>query len=506
MPEALIAAEHISKSFGGTVALSDVSFDLLPGQIHGLIGESGAGKSTLTKVLCGVHAPTAGSLKLSGVPVGHWSPEAAIGAGVVTVHQDVNLIESMTVAENVFLNAEHKRGLRLDTVRMEIETAELLAGMGLSVSPRAVIGSLPTDLRKMVQLARALRQKPRALLLDEPTSALTVDEVAVLLTQVHRIAESGVGVLYISHYLNEVKEHTDHLTILRDGRTAWSGPTRDISVPDAIKQMIGAALRPSVKRAWPPAGATPALEVRSLSMDHRLSDVSFAVGGGEILGIGGLVGAGLSDLARAIFADPAFRLTGDILVRGRPVRWANPAEAMRDGVALVTNDRHRSGALLDFSIADNIALPSLRRFGGALGILDRKAMTAGVAEQMTALSVKARGPDAALSTLSGGNQQKVMLAKWFMTTPRVLILDEPTVGVDIGAKRAIKDLISAKADEGCAIILLSSEMDELAEVADRAIVMFRGRVVACFDTPGFTRADLTNAANASTVTGLEMSQ
>ena len=503
MEKPLISGQSLSKSFGATVALSDVSFALMPGQVHGLIGENGAGKSTLAKILCGVHGPSTGELRLGGAHVTRWTPEAAIAAGVVTVHQDVNLIETMTVTENIFLNAERSTIFGLNTKAMEAEAASLLATLDIQVSPRAELGSLPTDLRKMVQLARAVRQKPRVLLLDEPTSSLTADEVGVLLAQVHKIAASGVGVLYISHYLNEVFDHTDHLTILRDGVTAWSGRTRDITLPDAISQMIGAKLRAPALRTKNPLPGTPALEVREMSLGNSLQNVSFAVQPGEILGIGGLVGAGLSDLARAIFADPAYSATGQVYMDGRSVRWSSPADAMRDGVALVTNDRHRSGALVDFSIADNIALPSLTAFAGPLGTLKAKSLKTGVASQMASLGVKARGPDAALSTLSGGNQQKVMLAKWFMTAPRVLILDEPTIGVDIGAKRAIKDLICAKADEGCAVLILTSEMEELAEIADRAIVMFRGRIVARFDAPGFSRADLTNAANTSSVTILE---
>ena len=498
MPEALLSGHSLSKSWGATVALSDVSFAISPGEIHGLIGENGAGKSTLTKILCGVHAASSGELRSEGVPVRRWTPEAAIAAGIVTVHQDVNLIETMTVAENIFLNAEYSVRTGLDRRRMRAETAALLASLELDVSPDQTLGSLPTDLRKMVQLARAVRQKPRVLLLDEPTSSLTADEVEVLLLQVHKIAKTGVGVLYISHYLNEVFANADRMTILRDGVTAWSGPTVDISMPEAIAQMIGTTLRRPAVRAHVPKPGPPALQVQGLSMAHRLQDVSFSLQPGEILGIGGLVGAGLSDLARAIFADAAAPVSGRISVGGQHTSWHSPADAMRAGVGLVTNDRHRSGALVDFSIAENITLPSLTRLSGRFGLLPTKAIAADVAQQMTGLGVKASGPDAALSTLSGGNQQKVMLAKWFMTDPRILILDEPTIGVDIGAKRAIKDLICAKADQGCAVLFLTSEMEEIAEIADRAIVMFRGRIVARFDSRGFSRADLTNAANTST--------
>ena len=495
-PEILLSGHGLSKNFGGTVALADVSFEIRAGEVHGLIGENGAGKSTLTRLLCGVHRPDAGELRLDGAPVAAWSPEAAIAAGVVTVHQDVNLIETMSVAENVFLNAELRRGPLLDRARMARETGALLADLAVPVAPEARVSDLPTDQRKMVQLARAVRQRPRVLLLDEPTSSLTASEVAVLTAQVRRIAAGGVGVLYISHYLNEVFEHTARLTILREGRTCWSGPTSAIRREDAIGAMIGGALREAAPKAALDAGRAKVLEVRDLSMGDRLRRVSFDLRRGEIYGIGGLVGAGLGALARALVGDPEHRPdAGEIRLDGAPVAWRSVGEAIAGGLALVTNDRHRTGALVEFSIADNIALPSLPRFAGTLGVLRRRAMASEVRGAMAALSVKAAGPDAALSTLSGGNQQKVMLAKWFLTSPRVLILDEPTLGVDIGAKRAIKDLIRRRAEEGCAVLLLTSEMEDIAEIADRAAVMFRGRIVARFEDPGFTREDLTRAAN-----------
>lgn len=498
-PQRMLIANNISKSFGATQALNGVSIALEPGEIHGLIGENGAGKSTLVKILCGVYRADEGSLEIAGAPVTHWTPHSAIAHGIVTVHQDVNLIESMTVTENIFLNAEIERGPLLDNGAMRKEAQRLLEQLHLEVSADAVLGTLPTDLRKMVQLARALRQKPHVLLLDEPTSSLTASEVDVLVRQIKSIADSGVSILYISHYLNEVFEHTQGLSVMRNGEAVWQGRTADISMQEAIRIMIGSDLASSVKRQGNrELQKQPVLEVCNLSLGEKLTDVSFSIGPGEILGIGGLIGAGLGELARSVFADPVYRHTdGQIRVDGETVQWSSPADAMRAGVALVTNDRHRTGALVDFSIAENIGLPSLDRFSNSLGVLKSGPMQTDIVQQMSSLSVKAAGPSAALSTLSGGNQQKVMLAKWFMTNPRILILDEPTIGVDIGAKQAIKEIILQKAADGCAVIVLSSEMEELAEIADRAIILFRGRVISRIDTPGFTQADLTRAANAS---------
>jgi ABC-type sugar transport system ATPase subunit len=495
----MLVAQNITKAFGATLALDNVSIRLEPGEIHGLIGENGAGKSTLVKTLCGVHTADSGFIEIGGKRISQWSPEAAIQSGLVTVHQDVNLIESMSIAENVFLNAEKLRGIMLDRKHMLDETSRLLDMLEVEATADTILGTLPTDVRKMVQLARALRQNPKVLLLDEPTSSLTATEVNILIKQVKGIAATGVSVLYISHYLNEVFEHTQGLTVLRDGRTAWHGRTKDTSVSEAIHRMIGERLRDSGHReSTALKDAQNAIELRGLSLAGKLTDVSFGVRPGEILGIGGLIGAGLGDLARSIFSDAGYHKdAGDILIDGKPITWRTPTDAMRAGVALVTNDRHRTGALVEFSIAENMVLPSLNRFSNRAGVLRIAGLQGEVTEQIDSLSVKCTGPQAKLSSLSGGNQQKVMLAKWFMTSPRVLILDEPTIGVDIGAKQAIKDLICQKAAEGCAVIILSSEMEELAEIADRAIILFRGHVVARLDEPGFTRADLTNAANNS---------
>lgn len=473
-----LRAEGVGKRFGATRALSDVSFDLHAGEVHGLIGENGAGKSTLTRLMAGVHVPDEGRLLLDGLPVTHWDPHAALEAGVVTVHQDVNLIETMTVAENVFLGCELRRRAGLDRVAMTRETAEILRALGIEAGPGDIVADLPTDQRKMVQLARAVRRKPRVLLLDEPTSSLTGAEVEVLMAQVRRIAASGIAVLYISHYLDEVFAVTDRLTILRDGMRVWSGPTGEIAKADAIAAMIGARLSAeTAARRPPPTGAAPALSVRGLCLPGKLYDVSFDLNPGEILGIGGLAGAGLAELGRALVSDPAFRPSaGEIRKAGKRRDWRHPREAIADGVALVTSDRHRSGVLVDFSLADNIALPSLGRFTGRFGRLDRRAVRRAAEAGIAALSIKTTSPEAPLSSLSGGNQQKTMLAKWFATEPDILILDEPTLGVDIGAKATIKAHVRARATAGTAILLLTSELEDIADLADRAAIMFRGAI------------------------------
>jgi ABC-type sugar transport system ATPase subunit len=495
----VLSASEVTKIFGATVALDGVSFDLHVGEIHGLIGENGAGKSTLTRLLSGVHRPDGGKLWFDGQILGQWDPEAALAAGIVTIHQDLNLIETMTVAQNIFLNDEERGRFGLDEAFMNCATDRLLDELGITVRARDVVAELPADQRKMIQLARAVRLKPRVLLLDEPTSSLTQDEVGVLVAQVHRIAQRGVAVLYISHYLDEVFAHTDRLTILRDGRSVWSGPTAAITKDDAIKLMIGGTLSapPARKIQKHVPKDVPALRVKGLSLGERLRDVSFDVQRGEIFGIGGLAGAGLGELARAIFGDPAFRPdTGSIEKDGVARDWRDVSDAIANGLALVTNDRHRTGALVDFSIADNVALPSLAKFSNRLGILRGRAINETALEAMRTLSIKATGPSVLLSNLSGGNQQKVMLAKWFATDPDVLILDEPTLGVDIGAKHAIKELIRARAAAGTAVLLLTSELDDIAELADRAIVVFRGAVCARLDATELSYNALLHAVHS----------
>jgi ABC-type sugar transport system ATPase subunit len=498
----LLECRTVGKRFGSTQALRGASLALERGEIRGFIGENGAGKSTLTKILCGVHAPDEGIISMDGTPVSFDSPDDAIRAGIVTVHQDVNLIETMTVAENVFLNCErsHPAWRILERRKMADEVATLLADLEIPAGADDVVGDLPTDLKKMVQLVRAFRLQPRVLLLDEPTSALTHAQAEIVVDRIRRIAASGVAVLYISHYLSEVLELSNTLTILRDGAVVWSGLRRETDIDQAITHMIGRRLEATPAPVFPPTrNDPPVMEITGWSVADRVADVSIAVHAGEVLGIGGLAGAGLTDLGRSLFGDAEFASSaGTMKLDGRDITFESPADAIENGIALVTGDRLRSGALLEFSLADNLALPSLRQFTDARGFVRQTELEHTTDRYVSELGIRAEGVHAPLSSLSGGNQQKVMLAKWLATNPKVLIVDEPTIGVDVGSKEQIRTVIRSALEKGVAVIMLTTELDEVERMAHRAIVMFRGAVAGRFDQPGFTKADLLRMAAGAT--------
>jgi ABC-type sugar transport system ATPase subunit len=496
-PAPLLECRAIGKRFGSTQALRGVSLALERGEIRGLIGENGAGKSTLTKILSGVHPPDDGAILMDGMPLSSWSPDDALRAGIVTVHQDVNLIETMTVVENVFLNCEKSLGRSglLDRRGMNQEVTALLAELGVPAAPDDVVGDLPTDLKKMVQLVRAFRLRPRVLLLDEPTSALTQAQTEVVLDRIRRIAANGVAVLYISHYLSEVLDLVSTLTILRDGTAAWSGDRSETDLDQAITHMIGRRLEIPAPMAQPLRTDLPVLEVSGWSVADRVADVSLSVYAGEVLGIGGLAGAGLTDLARSLFGDADFaKSAGRMKITGRDITLRTPADAIENGMALVTADRLRSGALIDFSVADNLALPNLPRFTDARGFVRQTELDETTRGFISELGIRAEGPGAPLGSLSGGNQQKVMLAKWLATNPKVLVVEEPTIGVDVGSKEQIRSVIREALGKGVAVILLTTELDEVELLAHRAIVMFRGCIAGRFEQAGFTKAELLRVA------------
>jgi len=493
----LLECQSIDKRFGSTQALRGVGLALEKHEIRGFIGENGAGKSTLTKILAGVHQPDSGNILMDGTPTKLSSPDDALRAGIVTVHQDVNLIETMTVAENVFLNCElgHPRWRLLDGRRMHDEVATLLEEFEVRAAPGDVVRDLPTDMKKMIQLVRAFRLKPRVLLLDEPTSALTHAQTAVVLRQIKRVAELGVAVLYISHYLAEVLELASTITIVRDGSVVWSGPSKDTDIDKAITHMIGRRLETAAPLAEPARDAPPVMEIAGWSVSDRVTNVSMAVHAGEVLGIGGLAGAGLTDLGRSLFGDADYlKNAGTMKLGGRDVALESPSDAISHGIALVTNDRLRTGALMDFSLADNLALPNLARFTDERGLVKQNELEETTGRYIAELGIRSEGPLAKLSSLSGGNQQKVMLAKWLATSPKVLIVDEPTIGVDVGSKEQIRSVIRAALEKGVAVIMLTTELDELALLAHRAVVMFRGSIAGRFDEPGFTKAELLRVA------------
>jgi ABC-type sugar transport system ATPase subunit len=462
-------------------ALRGVDFAIAPGRVRGLVGENGAGKSTLAKIIAGLHQPDAGSLLLAGEQVRLGGADQAFAQGIVTAHQDINLIDTMTVEENLFLNNEPTYRFGIIRGHSQREAARrLIEQYEIAVRPDDVVSELPNDLKKMVQIVKAISLDPRILLLDEPTSSLTDAEVKVALRLIRRLASEGVGIVLISHYLSEIFEVCDELTVMRDGQVVAEGPIAETSLPSVVAAMVGRQVESGrrASRARESSGGRPLLEVEGLTVSGRLEGVSFTLRPGEVLGVTGLAGSGLGDLAKGVFgALGSGKASGRVVVEGRPIPPGDPAHSLAAGIALLTSDRLREGILPEFTLLDNICLPVLSRFKGRAGALDRAAMGEAAERNMRRLHVRAPGPLALARQLSGGNQQKVLFAKWLETNPKVFVMDEPTIGIDVGSKEEIRAIIDEIATTGVGIVLITTELEELVSLCDRVLVMFRGRII-----------------------------
>jgi ABC-type sugar transport system ATPase subunit len=478
----LLDCTGIVKSFAAVRALRGVDFAVTAGRVRGLVGENGAGKSTLTKIIAGLYPPDAGTMRLGGAPIRFGGADDALDKGIVTVHQDINLVQTMTVAENLFLNNEPTRGFGIIRRRQMRESAERLLGQyEIDVRPDAIVSDLPNDLKKMVQIAKAVSLRPRVLLLDEPTSSLTEAEVRLALKLIRTLAESGVGIVLISHYLNEIFEACDDLTVMRDGQVVADGPIAETSLPAVVSAMVGRDVVTTrrAKSRSAEGDRPPLMTVENLSVAGRLKAISFSLWPGEVLGVTGLAGSGLDELARAVFgASGSSKTSGRVTVDGTPIPPGSPPASLAAGIALLTSDRLREGILPAFTLVDNICLPVLSRFASRLGVLDRKAMVETSERNIIRLNVRTPGPYALARQLSGGNQQKVLFAKWLETEPRVFVMDEPTIGIDVGSKAEIRDIIDEIAAAGVGIVLVTTELEELVSLCDRVLVMFRGAIVA----------------------------
>jgi ribose transport system ATP-binding protein len=480
--EAFVAVREASKAFVGVQALDHVDLAVGRGQIHALLGESGAGKSTLIKILTGVHQPDAGEIRLDGRAVRFRSPRDAIAASIGAVHQERNLITRFSIAENITLESPPRRFGLFDAAAAAAATARWLKLLGIAMDPRTPVVRLSVAQMQLVEIAKALSLESRFLLLDEPTSSLTPHEARALFDVLRRLASEGVAILFVSHKLEEVFELCGHVTVLRDGRNACaSRPLAGLSRADIVRLMIGRD--ESVFAAAPAAsvGTAPALELRGVAtaLGHR--DISLAVRGGEILGLYGLVGAGRSELARAVIG--AARITGgEMLVHGRRTHVRDVTTAVRRfGIGYVSEDRKAEGLILQHSVATNIAAPIWHRLTRALGFLNRRMQAAAAAPFVRSLDIRTPSLAQRVANLSGGNQQKVSVAKWLAAKSRILIVDEPTVGIDIRSKAFLHELLLRLAREGAAVLLISSDMPELIALADRIAVMKEFRVIDSFD-------------------------
>jgi rhamnose transport system ATP-binding protein len=470
-----MALSGISKRFGATAALTDVSLELQPGEVHALVGENGAGKSTLVKVIAGIHQPDAGEIRLDGEPITIPSPAAARAMRIAVVHQEPRLFPDLSVAENIFLVAPPTD--RLHTIawgEMRQRASGLFEQLDVKIDVTAPVRGLSMADQQLIEIAKAMSIDARVLILDEPTASLSTHEVERLFAIVRRTKERGVAVLFVSHRLDEVFQLCDRATVFRDGRHVVTAPTSELTTASLVRYMVGREVSLFPKEAT--TVGEPLLEVRHLSDATGFRDISFTVRAGEILGLAGLVGAGRTEIARVLFGiEP--RTEGEILLEGRPVVFRTPSQALRAGIAYVPEDRHQDGLVLDFSIANNITLPILRRLFPRLFLRPRSEaeLAAGFSDR---LRIRATGVDQSVSALSGGNQQKVVIAKWLATKPRVLILDEPTRGVDIGAKVEVHRIVSELAASGLAIIMISSDLPEVLAMSDRILVLHEGRVTA----------------------------
>jgi rhamnose transport system ATP-binding protein len=495
---AAIAELHgVDKSFGGVQALRGVDLALMPGEIHSLVGENGAGKSTLVRILGGVHRPDRGSVLVGGEDVHLHGPRDARARGIAVIHQEPALFPDLDVAENVFMGRQPlDRSRGIDWKRMYREVGELMAKLGVSLDPRAPVQGLSVADQQLVEIAKALSMDARIVVMDEPTAALSARETEQLFRIINDLRERGVAVLFVSHRLEEVFALSDTVTVLRDGGQVITASTAELDTAALIRHMVGRELTELFPKEDAQIGA-PVLELRSLAREGVFRDVSFSLRRGEILGLAGLVGAGRTEVARAIFGiDPLD--AGEIVRDGQPLRIRTPHQAMKAGLAFVPEDRQHQGLVLEMAIADNATLPFLRRLT-RFGLVSRKRERRIADDYTRRLQVKAAGLDQPARALSGGNQQKVVLAKWLATDPQVLILDEPTRGIDIGTKAEVHRIISGLAAGGMAILLISSELPEILGMADRVLVMHEGRIAAEFTRDEADQETIMRAATGQGV-------
>jgi rhamnose transport system ATP-binding protein len=492
-PTPIFHIQHVSKSFGGVHALQDVHFEIFPGEVHALLGENGAGKSTLIKIITGVYQPDAGELFFAGSPIRFANTREAQAHGVAAIYQEPSLFPDLDIAENIMVGRQPVGRLGVDWKRMYQEASALLQRLGLSLDPRTKARELSVAQQQVVEIARALSIDAKVLIMDEPTSSLTQHEVEELFTIVRQLRQAGTAIVFISHRLEELFALADRVTTLRDGRYVGTRAMADVTTDELIRMMVGRSLDELFPKQAVDAGDV-VLEVKGLGVAGSFSDVSFELRRGEILGMAGLIGAGRTNVARALFGtEPAS--SGTILLDGKPVSIRSPGAAMALGIGYVPEDRKEHGLVLAMSIADNITLPVVSAFATG-GWLDTKRERQAAADGARQLEVKMAGAAQQAGQLSGGNQQKVVLAKWLGTHPRVLILDEPTRGIDVGTKAAVHALMSSLAAQGMAILMISSELPEILGMSDRILVMREGRLTGQFSRAEATQELLMAAATA----------
>ena len=494
MNEPLLEVQGISKSFPGVRALQDVQFRLDAGEVLVLVGENGAGTSTLMKILSGIYEKDAGTIRIDGREVEIAGPAEAQQLGISIIHQEMNLMPDLTVAQNIFLGREPRRGPMLDEKALNRSTAQLLADLGIPLDPKRRVADLTVAAQQMVEIAKALSFDARVLIMDEPTSALTDTEVETLFGLIDSLRASGTGIVYISHRMEELRRLADRVTVLRDGQYIGSLERSEIDVPTIIEMMVGRVLETSTRPELPETGSHEVvMKVEGLSTRSLLKDVSFELRRGEILGFAGLMGAGRTETARAVIgADRT--VSGTVEVHGQPVRIRQPADAVRHGIGYLSEDRKTLGLMLEQSVTSNTIAASYDRFTGLFGIVDDRRARRVAARYVEELRTRTPTVDQPVKLLSGGNQQKVVLAKWLVRDCEILIVDEPTRGIDVGAKEEIYRLLQRLAAEGKSIIVISSELPEVLRLSHRIVVMANGRVQGTLDSAEATQNSIMELA------------
>ncbi|MGG3505564.1 sugar ABC transporter ATP-binding protein [Paenibacillus lautus] len=497
MSEVLIQMEGITKGFPGVLALNNCRFELLRGEVHALMGENGAGKSTMMKILTGVYQKDAGTITYKGQPVELTNPKAAQDAGISMIHQELNLAPDLTVAQNIFIGREPRRKLRLflDEQALNRQVKELFERMGLDMDPSIKVSELTVAKQQMVEIAKALSYSADVLVMDEPTAALSETEIEDLFRIIRQLREGGVGIVYISHRMDEIKRITDRITVMRDGQYIDTVSTDEVTTQDIISKMVGRQIYETSKPERSAGERETVLEVKGLNQGRTLKDINFTLKKGEILGIAGLVGAGRTELARAIFGADRIQ-SGEIYVHGRKITIKGPHDAVRQGIGYLSEDRKRFGCVVDLDVKSNVAIASYGSFLRPGGWMNTARIREQAEEIVSRLKVKTPHVDQEVKYLSGGNQQKVVIGKWLTRDCDILIFDEPTRGIDVGAKSEIYRLLNDLTAQGKSIIMISSELPEILRMSHRVLVMCEGRITGELDQEEATQESIMHLATA----------
>lgn len=493
MGEVILTMKGIDKSFPGVHALDHVDLEVRRGEVHALMGENGAGKSTLMKVLTGIYTKDSGVITFEGKEVEFHNTREAQEAGIVIVNQELNMLGHLTVAQNIFIGREFKKGISIDDKRMNEEAAKLFRRLNIDIDPRETMSNLTVGKQQMCEIAKAISHEAKVIVFDEPSAALTEAEIEELFKIIRDLREQQLGIIYISHRMDEIKVITDRVTVMRDGAYVGTLITEQCTKNDIINMMVGRVIYEDPKtKNMTPEGAPVVLRVENLNAGKMVQNVSFQLHKGEILGFSGLMGAGRTETARAIFgADP--KQSGDIYVNGEKVVINNPEDAVKHGIGYLSEDRKRFGIVVQKTIAENTTLATLKEFLNGI-FINKKKENRVAQEYVDSLATKTPGVDQLVVNLSGGNQQKVVIAKWLARNSDILIFDEPTRGIDVGAKNEIYKLMNKLASEGKAIIMISSEMTEILRMSDRIVVMCEGKITGELDIAEATQEKIMNLA------------